>query len=271
MSSQAYVGTAKRTFAQAVRHLLENDYHVLGSGRVLDLLAADLERLVDQFHPAPERLSSGWMVFTGTKAAGNKAHPGQGAGDHELVTLAWPVLTAEDVQELASFPDGSTVAAARRAWWQKRLVRIIEYGWQHPQGPVVLTLADLSTMLGPSPVEISQLLAEVRQTTGKALMTKGYYFDQGLRPTHKEQVIELYEAGMDEDVISHRTGHAPASVGHYIRDYERVKLLLKRSTPITDIGRLLDMSPGLVQAYLDLLHRYHPDLQAKQRAGSAAA
>jgi hypothetical protein len=49
MSSQAYVGTTKRTFRQAVRHLLETDYGLLGSQRVLDLLASDLEQLVEQF------------------------------------------------------------------------------------------------------------------------------------------------------------------------------------------------------------------------------
>ena len=92
MSSQAYVGTAKRTFQQAVLYLLERDYGLLGSRRVLELLISDLQRLVEQFYPAPDRLSSGWMVFTGTKANGRKAHPGQSASDHELVTLAWPVL-----------------------------------------------------------------------------------------------------------------------------------------------------------------------------------
>ena len=46
MSNQAYVGTAKRTFKQAVQHLLETDYSLLGSQRVLDLLASDLKQLV---------------------------------------------------------------------------------------------------------------------------------------------------------------------------------------------------------------------------------
>jgi hypothetical protein len=52
MSSRAYVGTAKRTFQQAVLHMLESDYGLLGSQRVLALLANDLQRLVDQFYRA---------------------------------------------------------------------------------------------------------------------------------------------------------------------------------------------------------------------------
>ncbi|MBU2634727.1 MAG: DUF1670 domain-containing protein [Nanoarchaeota archaeon] len=260
MSSQAYVGTAKRTFQQAVLYLLERDYGLLGSRRVLELLASDLQRLVEQFYPAPERLSSGWMVFTGTKANGRKAHPGQSAGDHELVTLAWPVLLQEELQHLASMPKGSEGVQARREWFRQRLVRIVEYGRQHTEGPVLLTLADLSAMTGLSTVQASQLLAEARRATGKPLLTKGYYFDQGRRPTHKAEIIALYEAGLDEADIARHTGHAQSSVGKYIRDYERVKLLLTHGTPIELIGSLIGRQPSVIQAYAALVYQYHSEL-----------
>ena len=58
---QAYVGTAQRTFGQAVVHLLETSYRLLGSGRVLELIAHDVKDLAEQFYPLPERLQSGWM------------------------------------------------------------------------------------------------------------------------------------------------------------------------------------------------------------------
>jgi hypothetical protein len=264
MSAQAYVGTAKRTFQEAVRHLLETDYGLLGSRRVLRLLAEDLQRLVEAFYPPPQRLSSGWMVFTGVKASGSKARPGQSASDHELVTLAWPVLLPEDLQALANLPQGKQSRQARRAWFQRRLVRLIEYGWQHPQGPVLLTLADLSAMLGLNTVQVSQLLSAARRTTGKPLLTKGYYFDQGMRPTHKSEIIALYEQGMDEADIARHTDHAPASVGKYIRDYERVKLLIAHQTPLQDIGPLLQLQPNVTKAYVELVQDYHPDLQPEE-------
>lgn len=43
MSSQAYVGTAKRTFKQAIVHLLQSEYSILGSDRITQLLAGDIE------------------------------------------------------------------------------------------------------------------------------------------------------------------------------------------------------------------------------------
>lgn len=262
MSSRAYIGTAKRTFQQAVLHLLESGYGLLGSQRVLTLLTKDVQQLVEEFYPPPERISSGWMVFTGTKATGGKSHPGQSAADHELVTLAWPVLLAEDLQKLTTF----TKAKARREWFQMRLVRIIEYGWQHPKGPVLLTLADLSAMLGLTTVQVSRMLASVRHSTGKPLTTKGYYFDQGMRPTHKIEIIALYEAGLDETEIARQSGHAPSSVGKYIRDYERVKLLLAHQTPVDQIGHLLYMQPNMVKTYVALVYKYHPDITLKKES-----
>ncbi|MEW5873536.1 MAG: DUF1670 domain-containing protein [Chloroflexota bacterium] len=255
--SQAYVGATKRTFQQALIHLLEGDYGLLGSRRILETLAEDVQKLADQFYPAPHHLSSGWMVFTGTRASGGKTHPGQSAGEHELVTLAWPVLLPEDVEYLAHHSDAASV---RQEWFRSRLVRLIEHGLQHPDGAVLLTLADLAAMLGLSTVQVSQLLAGARRLTGKPLPTKGYFFDQGMRPTHKEEVVALYEAGLDEAAIARQTQHAPESVGHYLRDYERVKLLLSHHTPLAQVGLLIDMQPGVIQAYAKMVSKYHPEI-----------
>jgi hypothetical protein len=255
--NRRYLGTNERTFQQAVVHLLETQYGLLGSQRVLELLAQDVQELVGQFYPVPEHLEPGWMVFTGTRASGAKAHPGQRASDHELVTLAWPVLLSEDLQTLAHYGDQ---AKMRKELLCKRLVRILEHGLNQPDGVVLLTLSDLGCMLSLSIVQVSTLLQKVRQETGKSLPTKGYYFDQGARPTHKSEIIALYELGLDEADISRETSHAQDSVGQYIRDYERIKLMLKQPIPIGQIAQLINMQPSLVKAYVKLVTKHHPEL-----------
>ena len=260
MSSEAYVGTAKRTFQQALIHMLEADYRLVGSRRVLELMAEDVEKLVASFYPLTEHVPSGWMVFTGSEASGEKVHPGQRATDHSLRTITWPVLLAEDLRELASSPETQVV---RQKLLRKRLIRLIEHGWQHPQGPVLLTLADLAAMLGLSTIQVSHLLKQAREETGKTLLTKGYYFDQGMRPTHKQEIIALYEQGINEIDIARRTKHSIKSVGRYIRDYERVRMMVAKGTPPGQVSQLLDMQPGMVKAYTEMADRYHPGV-AKQ-------
>lgn len=263
-SSQAFVGTMNRSFSQAIVHLLETSYRLLGSRSVLELIARDVKALAEQFFPPQERLRPGWMVFTGVKATGQKAHPGQSGAEHELITLSWPVLTADDLQVLSTAPVGQAGQQARHTLLCQRIARIVEHGAQHPEGPVLLTLADLGAMLNLSTVQVSLLLKEARQVTGKPLLTKGYYFDQGVRPTHKDQIIALYESGADEADIARQTQHESKSVGQYIRDYERVKLLLKTDATADRIIYLTGLQPNVVQAYTGMVYQYHPDLVPDQ-------
>ena len=261
---RAYVGTAQRTFSQAIVHLLETDYALLGSRRVLELLAGDVKGLVEQFYPATEHVSSGWMVFTGVQASAQKAWPGQTAADQQLVTLAWPVLLSEDLQTLATMPQGPEGKRVRRALLRKRLARVVEYGWQHPPGPVWLTLADLGVMFSLSSREAGRLLRAARRETGKPLLTKGYYFDQGMRPTHKHEIIALSEAGRDEAQIARETHPSSRSVGRYLRDYEKVRLLLKNHLSTDKVIHLTDMQPNVVLAYVGMVCQYHPELCPEQ-------
>jgi len=70
--------------------------------------------------------------------------------------------------------------------------------------------------------------------------------DRLIRPRY----IALYEAGLDEADIIRQGGHAPSSVGTYIRDYERVKLMLAEGTPVGRIAPLLEMQPSVVRDYV---------------------
>lgn len=258
----SYIGSGQRTFRQAVIHLLETEYGFLNSRRVMSLLAEDIEKLADKFHPKATRVRGGWLVFTGTKAEGGKARPGQSAGDYQLVTLSWPVLLPDDIEAMIQMPLGKERQHAWTNLLKKRLQRIIEHGLEHSDGPVLLTCADLGLMLGQTDSKISYLLKQLRQETGKTLLTKGYYFDQGVRPTHKAEIVALYEEGKDEADIARQSNHAQSSVGRYLRDYERVKLLLSHHMTTEQIGPMAGLRPSVVNAYVKLVQKYHPDLFA---------
>lgn len=266
MSSQAYVGTAKRTFQQALIHLLESDYGVLSSRRVLSLLARDVQQLVEQFYPPADHLRPGWVVFTGTKAEGPKPYPGQESCERTSVTIAWPLLTKEDLTWVSSKPDTKEM---RNQLYKKRMIRLIEHGWHHPHGPVLLTLADLSLLVGVTTPQASGLLAQARDETGKPLLTMGHYFDLGMRPSHKAEIVALYEQGYDEAAIARLSHHASSSVGRYLRDYERVKVLILQQQKPKQIAWLLDLQPAVVDAYAQLVRQYLPTTTTLSVATSA--
>jgi hypothetical protein len=67
-----YASIEKRTFRAAFIHLLESEYRMLASRRILQVLAEDVEALVEQFYPKAERLHSGDLIWTCTGDEGQK-------------------------------------------------------------------------------------------------------------------------------------------------------------------------------------------------------
>ena len=62
MSSQAYQGSSKRTFKQAIVHLLETEYGLVANGRIADLLAEDIHAMARHFiHQQNGSALAGWF------------------------------------------------------------------------------------------------------------------------------------------------------------------------------------------------------------------
>ena len=93
-----YASIAKRTFESALVHLLETEYGLLGGRRILQLLAEDVQRLVEEFYPTTERAQSGDLIWTCTADEGRKAEPGKRTEVYKTVMVHLPLVTKEDLQ-----------------------------------------------------------------------------------------------------------------------------------------------------------------------------
>lgn len=256
-----YASIAKRTFAAAVVHLLETEYGFLGGRRVMQLLAEDIQGLVDEFYPSSQRAESGSLIWTCTADEGKKAEPGKRTEAYKTVTVVLPLVAAED---LAARTAGHTPAAARRAGTRARdkqqLARVVKAA--HGQGGL-LTLAELSVMLNHGYETTRQYVREWEEETGELLPLKGYHMDQGSRPTHKGPIIRLFEEGQEPPDIARQTGHALKSVERYLKDYERVRLLVAQGVAIEQLSALVGRGPHVVLEYVEIARQYHPELFVK--------
>lgn len=258
-----YAGTAQRTFRAALLYRLEHDYGLLGSRKVLELLAEDVETLVCEFFPDLHGAGSGTLVWTATLDTGQKAQPGKASHEYPLVTITLPLITEEDIQEMIAL-DALPRAERRvraRALFKRRLGRLVRTGLEHPHGPALVTRADLALMLGCSPGTVGKALNEIQVETGESLPTKGYRMDQGAKPTHKAEIIRLYEAGISPPETARRTNHSQRSVDRYIADYERVKLLLEQGQSSAMIERLIRLRRSVVVQHIALVYEHHPCLK----------
>jgi len=252
-----YASIEKRTFQAALIHLLETEYRIVGSHRILRVLAEDVEALVQEFYPPTERVHSGELVWTCTGDEGQKAQPGKPTEAYKTVTVVLPLIGLEELQERTE-RCGRGQGKARQHERQKRQVQRMVTSAAAQGG--LLTLAEVAVILGVGYEAVHGYVEEIEAETGKALLLKGYKMDQGSRPTHKGEIIRLSEQGMSPPDVAHETGHNLKSVERYLKDYERVRMLLKQKLSIEAISAIIGRGKSVVQEYVAQAQVYHPEL-----------
>lgn len=255
-----YGSIQKRTFENGLVHLLETEYGLIGGRRILQLLAEDVVKLVAEFYPPTQQASSGTLVWTCTADVGQKAEPGKPTEAYKSITVQLPLVTGDDIADRTDQKIGLAHRQAKaKARDTHRLVRLVKSA--HDQGGL-LTLAELSVLLNRS-YEVVRSYVETWQTeTGELLPLKGYQMDQGCRPTHKGEIIRLFEQGLEPPDIARETAHNLKSVERYLKDYERVKLLLKRGLQADEISSMIGRGRTVVLEYIQIARVYHPELFA---------
>lgn len=261
-----YASIEKRTFESALIHLLETEYGLLGGRRILALLAEDVQALVDEFHPTTERASSGTLVWTCTADEGKKAEVGKRTEEYKTATVLLPLVTKQDLRQRTDkkISNAGEKRTAARERDKRRLVRILKAA--ESQGGL-LTIAELSVILNRSYELTRKYMREWEEETGELLPLKGYRMDQGSRPTHKKEIIRLYEQGMEPPDVARETRHSLKSVDRYLKDYERVKMMLKRGSGVEEISAVIGRGKSVVVEYEEIAREYHPELFQDENLG----
>jgi hypothetical protein len=262
-----YESIPKRSFRNGIIRLLEDEFKLIGSHRVIELIADSIVELHKEYYPDIEKLSHGNIVWRTTKATNHKSSYGTRSEDYEVKTVILPLITDEDIENRIksyhSYPDEKG-----NRTYQKQEIRDIEKmgmlaksaasqgGW--------LTGAELSVLLNRSLTTITRYMRIYHETHQDILPTKGMMLDQGSKPTHKAAIISLYEQGYAEPDIARMTNHTIASTSRYIKTYKNVKLLLEKNFGIMEIVRVTGLGYKTIYQYRELVNKYHPSLGEKE-------
>jgi hypothetical protein len=261
MSTSRYHAVAQHTFRQAIIYLLENEYKLLGSHRVIQMIADDIAELQAEYYRDADKVPPGHIVWQGTLDTGHRPVVGRRAEDEPTVTAVLPLITDDDIAERArGCPSGKHGATWGRDRSIRRMVRLAKAAVNSPGGRQLLSQADLALLLNRSIGTIKQYTQEHFERTGELLPIKGNVLDTGGRTTHKRQILRLYEQGMAPPDIARATNHSLTAVDRYIRDYERVKVLLNKGLTLGEIGHAIGRGKRTVIEYRDIVLEFHADL-----------
>jgi hypothetical protein len=269
MSTSPYQAATQRTFRQAIMHLLENEYKLVGSHKVIQMIADDMAELHREYYREAALLPPGHIVWRGALDEGRKPPAGRRAEDEPTITAVLPLITDEDVGErVQGCPKGLPAGTWAHQRDIRRVVRLVKAGLNNPNGRLLLSLADISLLINRSIGTVRRCILDHFEQTGELLPIKGYVLDQGSSPTHKGVILRLYEKGIAPPDIARITGHSLEAVDRYIGDYERVKVLLGKGLGVTEIGHAIGRGQRTVQQYYQIVLEFYPDLVSPSQEGN---
>jgi len=252
-----YESITKRNFRSAIIHMLEREYKLLGSRKILEMLADDIENLHRECYPKVDRVGFGEIVFRTTKDDGQRQSYGKKAEDYGSVTVILPLITKEDIDRRIYYKKGDRNSnyEHREARDIETMVRLIKS--TKAQGGL-LSGAEVSVLMNRSLATIRRYLDAYRKKTGEILPLKGYVLDQGSLPTHKAIIISLYEQGISPADIVLKTDHSQTAVDRYIKQYDQIRILIKKGLDEKAIKEISGRSMKTVREYIKLYYDLNP-------------
>jgi len=253
-----YESINKRNFRSAIINLLENEYKIMGSRKILQILADDIENLHREYYPKQEQVGFGEIVFTTTKDDGQRQSYGKKTEDYGTVTVVLPLITKEDVERRIYYKKGDRNSNYRHRESRdiETMVRLLKSA--KSQGGL-LSGAELSTLMNRSLSTIRKYLDAYTEKTKEILPLKGYVLDQGSLPTHKGIIISLYEQGISPSDIVLKSGHSQDAVDRYIKHYEQIRKLIRKEMKEEAIKEITGRSMKVVREYIKLYKDLNPE------------
>jgi len=247
----------KRNFRNSLIKLLEEEYKILGSRKILEMLSDDIENLHREFYPDKKGVGFGEIVFRTTADDGQRQSYGKRTEDYSSITVILPLITEEDIENRIYFKKGNRNTNYKHLEDRdiKTMVRLLKSA--KTQGGI-LSGAELCVLMNRSLSTVGKYLKVYQKETGEILPLKGYVLDRGSLPTHKGIIISLYEQGISPADIVLRTGHTIDAVDRYIKHYEQVKKLLLRGLDEQAIKSITGRSLNVIRQYINLFYEFNP-------------
>ena len=253
----------KRSYRQAIVHMLETEYKIVGSHRVLEQLAEDVEALNREYFGEQSKMAPGVLCWRTQSLEDQTIKYAKRTEDYKAKTIYLPLVEERDIEmrmhHRAGVRNDNWVDTDLRE--QVQMVRLLRSAYE--QG-TSLTISELAVIMNRSLAVIGKHIKQYYAShPEETLPLRGYIYDQGSNPTHKALICTLHERGENEADIAKKTQHQLKSVGRYISHYTRVKQLMDRGLDTKEIAHILGIGERVVSEYTRIAGHFHPELIRK--------
>ena len=250
MRQDPFANLEKKTFRQAIIELLESEYKMLGSHKILELIAADIVELEYKYHPRNKTNQFGSLSWVATSEQNKKPKLGQKREEYKQEVIELPYVTREDID----------LKRQNLSKTEHDMIRIARLTKAAKKQGAMLTVEELAAIMNRTAATISKRIQEYHKENDDVLPLKGYVLDMGRGTTHKKIILELYEQKVAPPDIAKKTEHSLQAVDRYIKDYERVKFLVRRAIDKQQIKHMTGRGVTVINQYIKIIKEYHPKI-----------
>ena len=170
---EPYDASDRKTFHSALCRLLHTEFPGIFGPTISRLFADKIGELYDRFHPPGSRFKMGQVLWTAVAVDDPPSH-NKRIEDTRLLPIILDLVTAQDISD----------AVAKKGWPQIRRTKIVRLCRQAYAQKAVLSLADVSLLMGMNLSRVSQNILAYERETGEMVPRRGTIHDMG--PTRND-------------------------------------------------------------------------------------
>ncbi len=240
---KSYASLKHKSFRQSVIQMLENDFKLIGSGKVIEILVDNVISLIEKF--MPDRIPPGYTMVSAISKDAPKGHHRGVKGLPQV-----PVkLTIVNETLINRYINNEKTKLIKRDY----VIGLFREAYE--QGGV-LSSADAALILKMSQATISKYVREYMEKNDEIVPTRGFIHDIGPSISHKGIIVGRFLRGELPNNVAKATNHSQQAVDRYIKDYERVKICTKQKMEVAMIKSATGMSKKLINKYQELFNVY---------------
>ena len=243
--SVTYDASDRKTFRNALCHLLQTEFPGVFGPAVTQLFAQRIDELYQRFHPHRSRLKMGQVVWVGV-ATDDPPARNKRIEDTRLVPLVLDLVTAEDI-------NAAILGGIRQDTRRNKLLRLFQQAYA--QG-AVLSYPDVSLLMHIHTSTVSREVLDHERQTGQTVPRRGTIHDLGPSVSHKAVICHkrLVEK-KSTNQVAQETHHTPEEVEYYVECLRRILLCSQAGMTPDEIRQATGHSKSLIQHYLDLVRQ----------------
>lgn len=237
-----YHSAHDRFFKPAIEEFFRREFPNFFGPNIISKIADELVDIFNRNSPDIKTLKPGQILWRAVHKNTRADSPNK-----KLVSVVLTIVAPDDIKTLEK-------VGLRKEYKQTVIARIMKEAYEQD---ALLSTRDIGLMLATHDSCISRKRKKFEQENNVILPHTGSLHDMGSCITHKYQIVYKYVIEKKDPLtIAKETNHSPRAVDHYLKDFNRVKILyLENKTP-----EFIKLASGIplhvVKQYLDIINQY---------------